>query len=132
MAKTASEMRRKGWPDEEMAGYRPWQAIKRYEQDQRLSIKRERALEIARKAATELKERFGASRVVLFGSLVHRKWFTPRSDIDLLVDGLALETFSRAEATLESLTSEFKVDLVDPRECSPELLSRIQQQGLEL
>jgi len=38
-----------------------------------------------------LKSRFGARRVVLFGSLAHAAWFAPHSDVDLAVEGLVGE-----------------------------------------
>jgi predicted nucleotidyltransferase len=132
MGRTASDLRREGWPEEEMGKYRPWASIRRYGKDKDVASRRERALEIARKAAGLLKERFGAIRVMLFGSLAHGAWFTPRSDIDLLVEGVSPQAFFRAEAAVEALASGFKVDLVDPKECSPELLSRIGEEGLEL
>ena len=115
MGRTASDLRKEGWPEAEMGKYRPWASIRRYEKDKDVALRRERALEMARKAAGLLKEQFGAIRVVLFGSLAHGAWFTPRSDIDLLVEGVSPQAFFRAEAAVEALASGFKVDLVDPR-----------------
>jgi len=83
-------------------------------------------------ATMGLKQRFGAKRVVLFGSLSQDSWLTPRSDIDLCADGIPVERFFRAEAELESISSGFKVDLIDFRECSPELLNRIEKEGIDL
>ena len=102
------------------------------QQDRELSLRRDRAWEVARKAAIILKERFGATRVLVFGSLAHRAWFTPRSDIDLCVDGIPVDKFFHAEAEVEALASVFKVDLVDSRECSTELLKQVEEEGLEL
>lgn len=132
MGKTASDLRKAGWPEKDLTGYRPWTAISRHERDPELPRRRERALEKARQAALLLKEKFGATRVVLFGSLAHGAWFTPRSDIDLLVEGISPEAFFKAEEAVEALASGYKVDLLEPRECSPELLSRIDEEGLEL
>ena len=122
MAKTALDLEKAGWPREELLQYRPWQAVERHSRDQDLILRRDRAWEVARKTATMLKERFGAARVLVFGSLAHGAWFTPRSDIDLCVDGIPVEKFFHAEADVEAMASGFKIDLVDLRECSSELL----------
>jgi hypothetical protein len=41
------------------------------------------------RAASLLKARFGARRVLLVGSLAHQAWFVPDSDVDLAVEGLS-------------------------------------------
>jgi predicted nucleotidyltransferase len=132
MAKTALDLKKAGWPHEELLRYRPWQAIERYGRDRGLIVRRDRALQVAHEAATILKKRFGATRVLVFGSLAHRVWFTPRSDVDLCVDGISVEAFFRAEAAVEAMASGFKVDLVDSKECPPELLKQIEEEGVEL
>lgn len=132
MTKTASDLKKAGWPREDLIKYRPWQAVERYGRDRDLIFRRNRAWEVARKAATILKERFGATRVLVFGSLAHGAWFTPRSDIDLLADGIPVEKFFHAEADVEAVATGYKVDLVDSRECSPELLEQVEEEGVEL
>ena len=132
MTKTAWDLKASGWPQEEMASYRPWKALEHYRQDHSLSMRRSHAMDVAHKAAHILKERYGATRVLVFGSLAHGIWFTPRSDIDLFVDGIPAEKFFQAEAEIEELASGFKVDLVDSRECSPELQKQVEEEGVEL
>jgi predicted nucleotidyltransferase len=132
VGKTASDLKRAGWPTHEMAQYSPWTAVDRYSHDYELSGRRDQALKIARAAAALLKSSYGATRVVLFGSLAHGLWFTPRSDIDLYVEGLPVETFFKAEAEVEAIAHGFKLDLVDARECSPELSSQIEEEGIDL
>jgi len=132
MTKTATDLKRAGWPRDELIKYRPWQAMERHKRDQDLISHRDRALSVAREAAVILKEQFGANCVVSFGSLAQGAWIKPRSDIDLCVDGIPFEHFFRAEAEIEAITSGFKVDLLDFRECSPELLKRIDREGIEL
>ncbi len=132
MTRTASDLKRAGWPRQELVGYHPWKAVERHSHDRELNLRRERAWEVARKAATILKERFGATRVLVFGSLAHRAWFTPRSDIDLCVDGIPVDKFFHAEAEIEALASGFKVDLVDSTECSPKLQKQVEEEGVEL
>jgi predicted nucleotidyltransferase len=132
MARTASDLKKAGWPREELVKYSPWQAVERHRQDRELSSRRDRAWNVARKAAAILKERFGATRVLLFGSLAHDEWFTPRSDIDICVEGIPVEKFFHAEAEVEAVASGFKLDLLDFTECSKELLKRIEEEGLAL
>jgi len=132
MTKTAIGLKKAGWPRDELIKYRPWQAMERRRREQDFNSHRDRALIIAREAAAILKEQFVAHRVVLFGSLAQDTWFTPRSDIDLCVDGIPVELFFRAEAEIEAIASGFKLDLLDFRECSPELLKRVERDGIEL
>ncbi len=132
MTRTASGLKRAGWPRQELVGYHPWKAVERHSQNWELNLRRERAWEVARKATTILKEQFGATRVLIFGSLAHRAWFTPRSGIDLCVDGIPVDKFFHAEAEIEALASGFKVDLVDSTECSPKLQKQVEEEGVEL
>jgi len=83
---TALELTREGWKSYiEAAWRRPAPAgLTPVEQHER-----ERLLGRIREAATVLKSRFGARRVVLFGSLAHAAWATLDSDVDLAVEGLA-------------------------------------------
>ena len=64
--------------------------------------------------------------------MAHGLWFTPRWDIDLYVEGVPVEIFFKAEAEVEAITHGFKLDLIDARECSPELSSQIEEEGIEL
>ena len=93
---------------------------------------RTRAMRQARKAADLLKREFGATRVVLFGSLAHRSWFTPWSDIDLAVWGIAPKDFYRAVGTVSDMKSEFKIDVVDPETCRPFVREEIAEDGIDL
>ena len=132
MGRTASDLKRAGWPADEMIRYQPWAASERYERDRDLILRREKAWKVARDATRILKSRFGATRVLVFGSLAHGAWFTPRSDVDLYAEGIPVEAFFRAEAAIEKIESNIKVDLLDARECSPQLLQVIEEEGVEL
>ncbi|MBW1728563.1 MAG: nucleotidyltransferase domain-containing protein [Deltaproteobacteria bacterium] len=92
----------------------------------------ERAWQVARSAAKLLRQRFGATRVLLFGSLVDFKRFTPWSDIDLAAWGIPAGEFYRAVAMVTGLSPEFELDLVEPETCRPGLRRRIEQEGIEL
>jgi predicted nucleotidyltransferase len=91
-----------------------------------------RAKHQARRAAEILKHEFGATRVVLFGSLAHRLWFTQWSDIDLAAWGIAPAEFYRAAGLIAELSRDFKIDVVDPATCRASVLEEIQQDGIEL
>ena len=92
----------------------------------------ERAWEVAHIAARLLRERFGAVRVVAFGSLAHRAWFGPWSDIDLAAWGLPPDRFYRAVAAVTGLSPDFEVDLVDPEGCRPAVRRSIEREGIDL
>lgn len=61
-----------------------------------LAERRQRAWELSRRAARLLRERHGAHRVVVFGSLVHENRFTPWSDVDLAVWGIPWPAYLHA------------------------------------
>lgn len=121
MGKTALELSKKEWQ-----AYRPGSRIVEEPNQDRL----DRAWDVARTAADLLRERFGATRIVAFGSLAHDEWFTRWSDIDLAAWGIAPDAFFRAVAAVTGLSAEFKVDLVDPHDCRPELRRAIEREGV--
>src|SRR5262249_19596368 len=84
----------------------------------RLDARRERAWTAARLAAAVLKERFGASSVTVFGSLVQGP-FAEDSDIDMVVEGLPPEAFFRAWAQAERAAHDFELDLVPLEDARP-------------
>jgi predicted nucleotidyltransferase len=94
--------------------------------------RREGAWQIAKRAAALLKEEFGATQVVLFGSLAHGYWFSPTSDIDLAAWGLESDSYFTAVARLQELSPEFKVDLVDMESCQKGLREAILKDGKSL
>ena len=87
MGKTALDLTRQEWQ-----AYRPGAKM---DQDQ-VWERWERAWSVARAAATVLRQQFSATRVVAFGSLARRDWFTPWSDIDLAAWGIPPGAFYRA------------------------------------
>jgi len=127
MARTAAEI-----TAEEMAIYRAtarrrWERKKR-EADQR----RERAWRVARWAARLLKERFGATKVVVFGSLTRDGLFHPHSDVDLAVWGIDERMYYRAVSRLLSLDPAISVDLVEAERARPALRAAIEREGVPL
>lgn len=105
----------------------------RSERDARArAARRERALGVARWAAELLTQEYGASRVVLFGSLAHGRWFSDTSDIDLAAWGLGAEAHLLALARLEDSADGFHVDLVRAEHCPPPLSAVIEADGVTL
>lgn len=121
VGKTALELSKQEWQ-----AYRPASSIVEEPNPDRLN----RAWSVARTAADLLRERFGATRVVVFGSLAHDESFTRWSDIDLAAWGIPPDAFFRAVAAVTGPTAQFKVDLVDPHDCQPALRHAIEREGV--
>ena len=73
-----------------------------------------------------LRERFGATRVAVFGSLSSPNSFDAHSDIDLVVWGIPPAQFYQAVAAVTGISHEFEVDLVDGDTPPPYLSKTIQ------
>lgn len=125
MAKTAVDL-----TAEEARTYQPGKG-KAWD-EARLGERWEQAWTVARVAARLLREKFGASRVVVFGSLAKKPWFGPWSDIDLAAWGIPADQFYRAVAAVTGGTPDFEVDLVDPAECQRRLRERVEREGIDL
>lgn len=124
---TASEI-----TPEEMKAYRA-AARRRWEREQReLARRREKAWEAARRAAKLLRERFGATRVVVFGSLVHKSCFTRWSDVDIAAWGIRPEDTFRAIGAVLDVDAEIEVNLVDMGACPASLRAVIEREGIDL
>ncbi len=113
---------------EELSSYHPEQAS----DTPQASEKWEQAWEVARTVAHLLRIQFGARRIVTFGSLVHRAWFTPWSDIDIAVWGIPAHQFYQAVAAATGISPDFEVDVVDAEDCSMSLRQIIESEGIEL
>lgn len=92
----------------------------------------QKAWELAKEAASILKENFNAKKVVVFGSLTRRSWFNQWSDIDLAVWGIPDHRFYAAVGLVTGLSKEFKIDLVDAKSCSNSLRRAIKNEGIEI
>ena len=119
---------------EELKKYRPRDAIKkrRAKFSAEITSRRRRAMIAVYKAAKLLKTEFGASEVILFGSLARRGSFSLYSDIDLAVRGIAPEKFFAASAAIERVDVNFQIDLVDLETCPPAVLKKIEKDGKPL
>jgi predicted nucleotidyltransferase len=117
---------------EQIAIYR-FKAHQRRRQEQpEIERRRQHAWEAAREAARLLKREFGATRVVVFGSLARGIGFTQWSDVDIAAWGLASEDTFRAIGVIMDLKTEVKVNLVDINTARPSLLEVIERDGIAL
>ena len=113
-------------PDPYVAYWRRRQA-----QARSLSLRlAEQARGDALRIAAMLRRDFGATRVVLFGSLARGR-FRPDSDIDLAVAGLPAAAFFAALARAASL-SEFPVDLKPLEDLDAHFRARVLATGEEI
>ncbi len=100
--------------------------------DKQLDARWEQAQKLANKVAELLRKNFGATKVILFGSLLNRAWFTQWSDIDLAAWGIPKERYFAAVAYVTGLSQDFRIDLIDPETCRPNLLEVINKEGIEI
>jgi len=117
---------------EQMAIYRATAQRRRQKEEQELALRRRRAWEVARQAAQILKEKFGAERVLLFGSLPFPERFHAHSDVDLAAWGVDEKRYYRAVACLLDLDPSISVNVLEAELASPALLERIEQEGVLL
>lgn len=117
---------------EQMAIYRENARRRREAAQLQLRERFEYAWRMARQAAELLQSRFGATRVVAFGSLVDQSLFHAHSDLDLAVWGIPESLYLRAWADAYAVTEEFEIDLIRVEEAPPSLLARIQKEGVVL
>lgn len=126
---TALELTRAGWQPyieaarQQLAPPQPTASEKQ---------QREQLLVRVRQVAAILKTRFGAQRVILFGSLAEADWFTPDSDVDLAVAGLAPDVYWQAWRMAEEIIHDRPVDLIEIETAKASLVQAIQKYGLEL
>jgi len=90
------------------------------------------AMKKAKEAAILLKEKYGAKRVILFGSLCRKGYLHERSDLDLLVEGVKTADILRAGFEAWMVAEPFDVDII-PIEIAEEKIIKIAfEEGIEL
>jgi predicted nucleotidyltransferase len=125
---TALEMKPEEWRK-----FKPGRKIAtRAAQSKYLEERRAKALELAKKASFLLRRRYGAKRVVVFGSLARTKAFSAWSDIDLAAWGIAPDKFFSAVAAVTGLSPDFKIDLVELDTCREAMRTSIEEHGIEI
>jgi len=123
MTKTALDL-----TSEEVYSYQPAR-----KSDKGHGIERcEQAWILAHTAAQLLRERFGATKVVAFGSLIHPESFNIWSDVDLAAWGIPDNQFYQAVAAITGISQDFQVDLVDAENCRPTLRRSVEREGINL
>lgn len=85
----------------------------------------------ADRLAAHLRDRYGARRVVLAGSLA-RGEFRVGSDIDLAAEGIPYDQFFRAGAELERAAGGLHVDLVPLESANSDYLADLAREGIVL
>jgi hypothetical protein len=93
---------------------------------------RAHAKEKAKEAARVLKEKYGAKRVILFGSICYKKYLHKKSDIDLLVEGIKKEDFLRAGFAAWKAARPFDVDIIPVESAEKAIIEIAEKKGIEL
>jgi uncharacterized protein len=118
--------------EERMAVYRATARRRRGERAATLAARACRASELARLGAERLRHEFGATRVVLIGSLARGRHFDERSDIDLAAWGVPETLYYEALAMLLGLDPDFSFDLLPGESAQPIIREAITRDGKEL
>lgn len=125
---TALEMKPEEWRK-----FKPGRKIaNRAAQSKYLKERRAKAIELAKQASFLLRRRYGAKRVMVFGSLARTEAFSAWSDIDLAAWGIAPDKFFSAVADVTGLSPDFKIDLVEPDACREAVRTSIEKHGIEI
>jgi predicted nucleotidyltransferase len=118
-----------------LAQYQPYVAHwrqRKVEMRSRLQAHHQAGLQQAKELADLLKTDFGATKVVLFGSMLSLNNVHMGSDIDLAVWGLPYSDYFAALSKLLNCAKAFDVDLVRIEEAAPSLKAHILSEGLAL
>ena len=107
-----------------------WQKRLRQEQEA-LNQAAQQARKQAQVCAKALVEEYGAERVYLIGSLARGRGFHSRSDIDLVVAGIAPERYFAVLADIAERASR-EVDLILLESATPALLECVANEGVLL
>ena len=119
---------------EELRRYNPMRTMEDYQKDPKVAGRRLLAWKMARIASKILKEKYGAKKVVLFGSLANEKRFTPWSDVDLSVSGMPPQDYYQAAGEILDLGlgKGIKIDVLDLADCPLTMKKKIKNEGIEL
>ena len=91
--------------------------------------RREKAWRLVQRAAQLLRDKFGATKVVVFGSLLSPANFTNWSDIDIAAWGISPEDTFHAIGEVWELSPEIEINLVDINVAQPNILMSIESTG---
>ena len=85
----------------------------------------------AKKVAHFLKEKYGATRVMLFGSLA-KGFFEKDSDIDIYFEGISKDRILDASGDYFEVFRQYEIDLIPDAFCPESVRKRIIQEGIPL
>lgn len=122
-----SQQERAGRGPASRAGLRERVATARRKADEE---RLQNARELAGRVAAHLYARYGARRVLLFGSVAGGPLHA-HSDIDLFVEGLSGD-YWRAVAEAQKLAAPFPVNLICGEDAVPSLRDRVRREGQRL
>jgi predicted nucleotidyltransferase len=91
-----------------------------------------RLMILVRESANMLKTRFGAKRVILFGSMAQPLFFRLDSDIDIAIEGIAVEDYWEAWREVEKIIEDKSIDFIDIADAKDSVKKAIQRYGVEL
>jgi predicted nucleotidyltransferase len=89
------------------------------------------AMTIARQVASFLKKEYGATRVILFGSLA-KGFFEKDSDIDIYFEGTAKSRILDAAGHCLEVFRKYDLDLIPDAFCQDTLRAEILKEGVVL
>jgi len=92
----------------------------------------ERLMVLAREATNMLKTRFGAKRVILFGSKAQPLFFRLDSDVDIAIEGIAVDDYWEARREVEKIIEDKSIDFIDIADAREPLKWAIDYYGIEL
>ncbi|MDJ0510468.1 MAG: nucleotidyltransferase domain-containing protein [Crocosphaera sp.] len=104
-----------------------WQKTRQQRED-----RLQQAWELVDLAKTVLKEKFGVTKVMVFGSILNENCFNLASDVDIAAWGISPTDTFQAMGELRELDDEIEVNLVDINACSQQLKDKILQEGREV
>ena len=117
---------------EEIKEYRKCLKKREEKKKEYLLQRYQEAWSVAKKASKLLYDRYRAQKVAIFGSLKDILYFNEWSDIDLAVWGIPPKMYFTAVAEIISLSSKFKIDIVDPEDCNDSLRKVIEKEGIDI
>lgn len=117
---------------EEIKEYRKCLKKREEKKKEYLLQRYQEAWSVAKKASKLLYDRYHAKKVAVFGSLKDTLYFNEWSDIDLAVWSIPPEMYFKAVAEIISLSSKFKIDIVDPEDCNDSLRKVIEKEGINI
>lgn len=117
---------------EEQAAYRTAARRRQARTEAELARRTTRGWALAHQAAQLLRTGFGATRVVVFGSLTRPGLFTQCSDVDLAAWGLRPVDTLVALGAVMDLSDEITLNLVDIGTARSALRTSIELEGVDL